>query len=177
MFDSLREYIRSEDKYFNLELSPNYMKFLTYLENRCLKEASNSENESNESLTIEERKTLILIYLTNQQFDELNARDFDYDTLIEVLWDLLNCLPSSLIPKQLFSIFMNASSTPSDSMELITCLPKANVSLFKLIIKLLKASSKTAPIDFQRWVEAIFHISSTAEISVENCTSFLKLFV
>lgn len=176
-FDGLRDYISDEDKHFKQELPPNYTKFLSYLENRCLKEAGTSESESNESLTIEERKTLILMYLTNQQFDELIAKNFDYDTLIEVLWDLLNCLPSSLIPKQLFSIFMNASSTPSDSMELLTCLPKANSSLFKLIIKLLKASAKTAPIDYQRWVEAIFHIRSTAEISVESCISFLKLFV
>lgn len=142
-----------------------------------MKEASTNENESNESLTIEEMKTLILMYLTNQQFDELTAKNFDYDTLIEVLWDLLNCLPSPLIPKHLFNFFMNASSSPSDSMELITCLPKANVSLFKLIIKLLKASAKTTPIDFQRWVEVIFHIKSNVEINIENCISFLKLFV
>ena len=182
IFANLREYIMKEDKYFNQELSQDYVKYLNYLEARCSNSTTitaSTAEEKSETKTIEEQKNEIILLITNQKFEELQEKTYDYDILIEVLWDLLYCLPNSLIPKKIFNFFMSNSSSPSDSMQLLTCLPRANTSLFKLIIKLLNASSKNSSnsVDYSTWVNAIFHVNSTDGVDVERCISFLKLFV
>ena len=100
----LKDKIESEDKYFKNSLSKEYEFFMNYLIRRAEESsvATNSEDSTTECL--DDQKDLILRSISSsiEHFQIFELEPFDIETLLEVLCDLLNCLPTALIPKRFF---------------------------------------------------------------------------
>ncbi len=177
----LKENITQEDKYFSNDLSKEYTTFLNNLINRTEK----NEESTTKSECYDAQKDLILKSLSSSNFEIFYEKSFDIETLLEVLCDLLNCLPTALIPRRYFDLCMNLSFSYLNCLDLIKCLPKCHFTLFNLIIKFIYLYSKNNEINYNSIAKAIFQ--SDNEVFQKNCSDktlndkntlkFLKLFI
>jgi hypothetical protein len=167
----LKDKIESEDKYFKNSLSKEYEFFMNYLIRRAEESsvATNSEDSTTECL--DDQKDLILRSISSsiEHFQIFELEPFDIETLLEVLCDLLNCLPTALIPKRFFEMCMNLNFSYLNCLEVLKCIPKCHLNLFSLIIKFIYSYSKSNEINYNSIAKAIFQ--SDSELFQKNTSN------
>jgi hypothetical protein len=183
----LKDKIESEDKYFKNSLSKEYEFFMNYLIRRAEESsvATNSEDSTTECL--DDQKDLILRSISSsiEHFQIFELEPFDIETLLEVLCDLLNCLPIALIPKRFFEMCMNLNFSYLNCLEVLKCIPKCHLNLFSLIIKFIYSYSKSNEINYNSIAKAIFQSdselfqknTSNQSLNEKNCLKFINLFI
>ena len=183
----LKDKIESEDKYFKNSLSKEYEFFMNYLIRRAEESsvATNSEDSTTECL--DDQKDLILRSISSsiEHFQIFELEPFDIETLLEVLCDLLNCLPTALIPKRFFEMCMNLNFSYLNCLEVLKCIPTCHLNLFSLIIKFIYSYSKSNEINYNSIAKAIFQSdselfqknTSNQSLNEKNCLKFINLFI
>ena len=183
----LKDKIESEDKYFKNSLSKEYEFFMNYLIRRAEESsvATNSEESTTECL--DDQKDLILRSISSsiEHFQIFELEPFDIETLLEVLCDLLNCLPTALIPRRFFEMCMNLNFSYLNCLEVLKCIPKCHLNLFSLIIKFIYSYSKSNEINYNSIAKAIFQSdselfqknTSNQSLNEKNCLKFINLFI
>ena len=183
----LRDTIISADKYFNNDLSKEYQFLLDYLIKRAEDNLVINDEASSKSEGIEDEKDFILKSISSsiEHFEIFYLKPFDIETLLEVLCDLLNCLPTALIPRRFFDLCMNLNFSYHNCLDVLRCLPKCHITLFSLIIKFIYSYSKNNEINYNSIAKAIFQSDnelfqkniSDQSLNEKNCLKFINLFI
>ena len=183
----LKNAITTTDKSFNNELSKEYRCFMSYLLSRADDDSNINDESTSKAVYLDDEKHLILECLSTSvsSFDILKERHFDIETLLEVLCDLLNCLPTALIPRRFFDLCMNFNFSYLNCLEIIKCLPKCHLSLFYLINQFIYMYSKNNEINYNSIAKAIFQSDSeifhkdtiNQTLNDKNCLKFINLFI
>lgn len=195
----MNEKIKVEDEYFSNPLSDEYNFLLDHLIERSKEnlklESQEVEGSRLSSLTIEEQKNLILDYLSCRNYDEFERARFELDLLAEVLNDLLNALPQSLIPARYLDYCSYTANKYEEAAVILDYIPRSHSSLIQKIVQFLGINKKclnTCNSNFDSVLaDAIFQIKK-ADKSIKNtfgnaknnenfksqiADTFLKLFI
>jgi hypothetical protein len=163
---------------FQSDLTLLYESYMNLLLSKCFdddnNEGSSGDQDNTSQYTIEESKQDILNLLTNSDFDALKKRNFDLELLIDVLHDLLLCLPSSLIPHRFYELCTKCVSRHSDCKEIFQLLPKSHLKLFNMLVKFLKTySTRNNDINYHNIADVVFHIlkNRVVVLSTNNLSS------
>ena len=139
-----------QDEYFNNPLSAEYEFFIDYSIKRLkyiydYEQAQNVsvsieefDDESLNSLTIEEQKNFVLYYLSCRNFSDFENAKFDLDLLAQVLNDLLNALPHSLIPARYLDYCSYTNDRYIEAKLMLNYVPRSHSVLFRKIIRFLQ---------------------------------------
>jgi hypothetical protein len=192
----IRKQIVDVDGHFENSLTFIYENFVNLLINKCIHNESGSvaiDDQDNEH-TIEESKQDILDLLGTCNFETLSQRNFDFELLIDVLRDLLLCLPVALVPYRFYELCMSSVGSYVECQEVFNLLSNSHLRLFNLLTKFLKTySNVNNEINFHNIADAVFQILKNKVIdlnmnnsvkkttSISSCTNngvlFLKLCV
>ncbi len=187
----LKDTIVLADKYFNNDLSKEYQFFMDYLikraDNNLVINNDEDDEDDNEMSKTEDQKDLILRSISSsvEHYEIFNLKSFDIETLLEVLCDLLNCLPTALVPRRFFDLCMNLNFSYNNCLDVLRCLPKCHLTLFSLIIKFIYTYSKNNEINYNSISKAIFQSDnelfqkniSDHSLNEKNCLKFINLFI
>lgn len=198
-FEHLREDIIDRDKYFNSDLSSEYVFLMEHLINRCKTNLNSSLsdeeqklsseasiNTDNSNLTIEEQKNLALFYLSSKNFSDFEKSNFELELLAEILNDLLISFPQPLIPTRYLDFCSYTHNCYEEATSLFVYLPKSHFKLFEMIVKFLQIYLKclsSCDTNFHSILaDAMFQLNNNGRndrVNLKNKTpiEFLKLFL
>lgn len=185
---SIRTLVKEKDIHYTAKLCKEYEHYLEYLIDRAskLKEVESGADVVllPSQLTIEEQKDLILNSLSECKYDVFTHNQFDFDVLVEILCDLLNCLPIALIPRRYLELCQSVVNNYTDCLEILNFLPSSHRQLFNLIVKFVYIYVKTNAINYDSIAKAIFQLDTQLVLknasntnSYRNTTQFLKVFI
>ncbi len=140
---NLKKEIIDNDEYFTCDLSSEWIFLLEHLIERCHKNLSletvnESQSSRDSSTKIEDQKNLVLILLTEKNFERFQSENFDLELLAEVLYDLLYALPNPVIPSRFIDVFIYASNKYEDALAVFDYIARPHFKLFELLIKFLQ---------------------------------------